>query len=108
MKGRLIASAALTVAGCAALALPTFKPVLTDTYKTAKGTKLDACTTCHMAGVKLNPYGTDLKKVLDAAKSKKLTADVLKKVEALDSDKDGVKNLDEIKKGTNPGDAKDK
>ena len=30
------------------------------------------------------------------------------KIEALDSDGDGVKNIDEIKAGTNPGDAKSK
>jgi hypothetical protein len=41
------------------------------------------------------------------AKTKKLTADIFKKVEDLDSDKDGVKNLAEIKADKNPGDAKE-
>jgi hypothetical protein len=48
----------------------------------------------------LNAYGKDLKesgKPADFAK-----------VEAKDSDGDGVKNADEIKAGTNPGDAASK
>lgn len=108
MKVRLIASAAMALAGCAALALPSFKPLLGQAYKVPKGSKLDACLPCHTAGVKLNVYGADLKKVLETAKTKKLTADLMKKVDTLDSDKDGAKNVDELKKGTNPGDPKDK
>jgi hypothetical protein len=106
MKVRLIATAALTAAGCAAMALPGFKAPFAEAYGIKKGAKLDSCVGCHTAGVKLNVYGADLKKVLEAAK--KLTADLLKKIDTLDSDKDGVKNVDELKKGTNPGDPKDK
>ena len=36
-------------------------------------------------------------------KQKAVNKQVLTKVEQLDSDKDGVKNIDEIKKDTNPG-----
>ena len=108
MKVRLIASVAMTVAGCAALALPSYKAPFATAYGIKKGTKLDSCVGCHSTGVKLNPYGADMKKVLADAKTKALTAEILKKLDALDSDKDGVKNVDELKKGTNPGDAKDK
>jgi hypothetical protein len=75
-------------------------------YPDAKA-KLGKCTTCHTTAmpkkdsVDLNAYGKDLfDKAYDKAKK---TYD-FKKVEALDSDGDGVKNADEIKAGTNPGD----
>lgn len=88
-------------------ALPGFLSEFQKTYKAPKGSALDkaACTTCHIGRTtKLNPYGADVKKAMLAMKGKKVTADVLKKVEQLDSDKDGVKNLAEITKGTLPGD----
>ncbi|MCW5942813.1 MAG: hypothetical protein KIS66_11305 [Fimbriimonadaceae bacterium] len=40
--------------------------------------------------------------------TKVLTGSVLKKVEGLDSDKDGVKNIDEINADKMPGDPKSK
>lgn len=60
------------------------------------------CAACHTGkmGGKLNKYGEDLKKA--AGGEKKLTADILKKVEGLDSDGDGKKNIDELKAGTLP------
>ena len=70
-------------------------------YPDAKA-KLGKCTTCHTKPMpkkedpSLNAYGTELQKtgkVPDFAK-----------VEALDSDGDGVTNIAEIKAGTNPGD----
>ena len=75
-------------------------------YPDAKA-KLGKCTTCHTAAMPkkdswdLNAYGKDLyEKAFDKATK---TYD-FKKVEGLDSDGDGVKNIDEIKAGTNPGD----
>lgn len=67
-------------------------------YPDAKA-KLGACATCHTADVPaLNSYGADLKKAeFDFAK-----------VEPLDSDGDGAKNLAEIAALTAPGDAKSK
>ena len=69
-------------------------------YPDAKA--LAKCATCHTAAMPkkgaadLNGYGKDLKEKggspIDFAK-----------VEALDSDGDGAKNIDEIKAGTNPG-----
>ena len=70
-------------------------------YPDAKA-KLGKCSTCHTKAMPkkgeadLNAYGKDLKETGKPAD--------LAKVEAKDSDADGVKNLDEIKAGTNPGD----
>jgi hypothetical protein len=54
-------------------------------------------------GGKLNPYGLDMQTEMKKAKSKKLTPAILKELENLDSDKDGKKNIDEIKADSNPG-----
>lgn len=90
-----------------AFALSTFTKTFTTTYKIEKTSKLGKamCGTCHVGakGGKLNPYGTDLMKAMTAAKTKKLSLEILKKVENLDSDGDGMKNLDEIKKDRFPG-----
>ncbi len=66
------------------------------------GGKLDSCLTCHQsqaaAKENLNPYGTDF-----AGANHDFAA-----IEGKDSDGDGVTNVDEIKKGTFPGDPGDK
>jgi hypothetical protein len=73
-----------------------------EKYPDAKA-KLGKCSTCHTKAMpkkgeaELNAYGKDLGKDLDFAGA-----------EAKDSDGDGIKNLDEIKAGTNPGDAASK
>jgi mono/diheme cytochrome c family protein len=109
---RLGMVAGLSVLTVAALALPAMVAGFKAAYPKipAESALMKAgCATCHVPkSTKLNPYGADLKKALEAAKTKKLTADVLKKIESLDSDKDGVKNGEEIKKGTLPGDPKSK
>jgi hypothetical protein len=69
----------------------------------ASGTKLDSCTTCHQAGAApsqetLNPYGADF-----AANNHDFAV-----IEPLDSDGDGVTNIDEINGGSFPGDPADK
>lgn len=77
-------------------------------YPDAKA-KLGKCTTCHIKPLpkkedhESNAYGKDLAKTLLDAKAEKKLYD-LAKIEDLDSDGDGVKNIDEIKAGTNPGD----
>ena len=74
-------------------------------YPGAKA-KLGKCTTCHTAPLpkkdawELNAYG---KALYEKAFDKATKAYDFKKVENLDSDGDGVKNIDEIKAGTNPG-----
>ena len=110
MKASWLAMAATAaLVSTAAVALPVFTPVFTDLYHPKAGSALakGSCATCHVGHTKaLNAYGGDLKKAL--AGSKTLTPAALKKVEALDSDKDGVKNGAELKKGTLPGDPKSK
>ena len=61
------------------------------------------CTVCHPQGnfKGLNEYG---KAYLDAGRS----VEAVKAIDALDSDGDAVSNADEIKAGTNPGDATSK
>jgi hypothetical protein len=93
------------------MAHPAFVPTFTAKYKVTPGTPLaqSPCASCHIGmSPKLNPYGLDLQKAMKAAKAPVLTAAILAKVEKLDSDKDGVKNIVEIKAGTLPGDPKSK
>ena len=61
------------------------------------------CTVCHPQGnfKELNSYG---KAYLNAGRS----VDAVKAIDAQDSDGDGLSNADEIKAGTNPGDASSK
>jgi len=82
-------------------------------YPDAKS--LHKCSTCHVKALpkkdgdhELNPYGKDVlaKAIVDPKAAKKVIK--FEKIEALDSDGDGVKNIDEIKAGTNPGDPKSK
>jgi hypothetical protein len=63
---------------------------------------------CHVKGKELNVYGKDVQKAMQEKKTKDLTAEILKSIEKLDSDKDGVSNGDELKAGTLPGDPKSK
>ena len=92
----------------AAVALPPFVADFAKAYKIPAGSALSKanCASCHVGmTAALNAYGKDLKKVM---KNKKLDVVALRKVEALDSDKDKAKNGAEIKAGTLPGDAKSK
>lgn len=66
----------------------------------------DKCTVCHLTmkgGKTLNAYGKDIQAAMHAKGTKKLTEDILKGVENLDSDKDGMSNIDEIHADRNPG-----
>lgn len=65
------------------------------TYPSSK-TASFSCKICHESVPKLNYYGIDLQKANHDFRA----------IEQLDSDGDGVKNIDEINKGTNPGDKK--
>jgi hypothetical protein len=102
---RLLSVSSLCLVAAAALALPAFVKVFSDAYKLKPTSDLGKakCMACHESkmGGKLNAYGMDLTKAL--GKTKTLTPAILKKVEGLDSDKDGKKNLDEIKAGRLPG-----
>ena len=104
---RLFAIATLLAIFVVAMAMPTFSKAFNDTYKVKKDSTLEKakCSLCHVSakGGKLNPYGIDMQKEMKTQKTKKLTAEVLKALEKLDSDKDKITNLDEIKKDALPG-----
>ncbi|HEX5855057.1 MAG TPA: thrombospondin type 3 repeat-containing protein [Thermoanaerobaculia bacterium] len=95
-----LASAVALVAG-SALAGVDAQKLMGTTYPGAPKAK---CGTCHTKAMPkkgdadVNAYG---KALGTAKKDGKFD---FAKIEKLDSDGDGVSNLDEIKKGTNPGD----
>ena len=80
---------------------PEYLSQFNEKYGTT-GSKLDSCLTCHQSQAatkeNLNPYGTDF-----GGANHDFGA-----IEGKDSDGDGVTNLDEIKKGTFPGNPGDK
>ncbi len=102
----VILSLGLILAAGNALALPPMLKVFETTYVIKEDSKIHkaSCGVCHVKAPVLNPYGKQLKTLLDAAKTKTLTPEMLKKIEKLDSDKDGVVNLAEIKADSLPGD----
>lgn len=108
---RAVALVGLMLLGGAATALPVLR---TDFLKLAgikSGSKISAeqCTLCHLPnGTKLNPFGLDMQKAMKAAKTRKLTAQVIKQLATLDSDKDKFTNEREWKADTLPGDPKSK
>lgn len=73
-------------------------------YPTAKA----KCATCHVKPMvkkgdsELNAFGKDMMKFVVDPKAEKKTFDWAK-LEPLDSDGDGKKNVDEFKAGENPG-----
>lgn len=81
-----------------AAARPTYLAAFKENYNT-DGTKLDTCNTCHTSGggSPRNPYG------LEYSTGGRDFASI----EALDSDNDGITNIDEINALTFPGDSKD-
>jgi len=96
----------LMVTGPAAMALPAFLTTFKGYYKPDPASDLAkaSCKTCHQpTGFKVNLYGNDLCTAMAKTNTKVLTPEILKSIEALDSDKDGVSNIDEIKAGTLPG-----
>jgi mono/diheme cytochrome c family protein len=95
-----LASAVALVAG-SALATMDLQKQMGAAYPDAPKAK---CSTCHTKAMPkkgeadVNAYGKAL------GETKKDGKYDFAKIEKLDSDGDGVSNLDEIKKGTNPGD----
>lgn len=91
----LLVVAALPLAG----ATPDYLSQFNAKYGTA-GTKLDNCSTCHTGtpnAANINPYAADF-----AGNNHDFAA-----IEGLDSDGDGVMNIDEINARTFPGDPND-
>lgn len=97
----VISAIGFAVVSPTASSLPEYLSQFNEKYGTSGG-KLDSCMTCHQSQAasrdNLNPYGTDF-----GGANHDFAA-----VEGKDSDGDGVTNLDEIKKGTFPGDPADK
>lgn len=107
--------AGLVVAGLLfsviAWARPAFMKVFMQTYKIRSSSKLGKaqCAICHPSKTMtetLNPYGKDIQAAMKAKKAKMLTKDILQSVASMDSDKDGFRNIQEIKADTLPGDPK--
>ncbi len=79
--------------------------VFQKNYTISKESKIGtaSCMNCHISkkGGKLNPYGLDLKAAMKAAGTgKKMTTEVLAKVEGLNSTKVGGTNIEKIKSDT--------
>jgi hypothetical protein len=111
MRVRLICTVALSACALAATAMPVIRADFLKLNKIKPTSKVAQaqCSLCHLPnGNKLNPFGSDVKAAMKAAKSKKLTPEIIKAVGTKDSDKDGVKNAAEIKADTLPGDPKSK
>ncbi len=104
---RFVLALMVTTCGALAFALGSFGSVFETTYGVPKGSALSQakCSVCHVnvRGGKLNPYGLDLAVVMKAAKTRKLTPELLHKIDDLDSLKLGTKNIARIKAGKNPG-----
>jgi hypothetical protein len=101
----------LMVLSVTAIAKPPFLKTFEATYKIKETSNLHkaGCAICHAGGPpKLNPYGEDVKKQLETSKAEAVTPETLKKIEKLDSDKDGFTNIKEIKADTLPGDPESK
>jgi cytochrome c peroxidase len=103
---KFLAALAMIAFSTSVLATMELQKDLVAKYPTCKAN----CATCHVkkmakkGDAELNVFGKDMvaKAIVDP-KAEKKTYDY-KKIEALDSDKDGKTNLEELKAGTNPGD----
>lgn len=104
---KLLFTCIAIVAFVIAAAMPTYTKTFNTTYKLKSTSKLSkaACSVCHTSrtGGKLNLYGAAIQTEMKKAKTTKMTLAILKKVEALDSDKDGCINLCEIIADRMPG-----
>ena len=106
MKRTLTATLLLGI-GAIAMSLGNYNAMFHKTYdlNTTSTVGKANCMACHekKSGGKLNSYGLDLSKAMKAAGAKKLSVDILKKVEGLDSNKNGKTNLEDIKSDVLPG-----
>lgn len=79
---------------------------LKEAYPDAKSA---SCKVCHLNAIgkkgELNTYGEALQQSKAPGDAKTLTSAEILAIDANDADADGATNGDEIKAGTNPGDA---
>ncbi|MBT4790611.1 MAG: cytochrome c3 family protein [Halobacteriovoraceae bacterium] len=78
-----------------AMALPVMEKLLVEKYPSVANTPVASCSSCHMPAIQsgLNRFGLDYKKY----------AFNFSKIEGLDSDKDGISNVKELKSKLFPG-----
>jgi uncharacterized membrane protein len=88
---------------------PDFLDVFTTKYAIKENSVLGekSCAACHISDSDygLNPFGKDVAKQLLSDPRKVFSPATLQAIEALDSDQDGVPNIDELHAGSLPGDA---
>jgi hypothetical protein len=85
-------------------ATPGSTPIFCQKYPKSLGceTQQASCNICHTTAPALNPYGDDIVKNL-TGNIDVVLLEALDKIENLDSDGDGVKNIDEILNNGAPG-----
>lgn len=94
----------ILIAGLAAQAKPIYFSELQAHYSSMQ--LKHRCQTCHgTSGGFLNPYAKDFA-ALKAQQEERNYALLFQGIEALDSDGDGISNLEELLQGRNPGDAR--
>jgi uncharacterized membrane protein len=110
IDARKVAVASLMATTASAFSESEFLDLFAKKYSIADNSQLaeKSCGICHVSDedFSMNPYGREIKKDMAAVGAKTLTEAILAKVEPLDSDGDGVPNLDEIRANTFPGDPK--
>lgn len=86
-----------------AFAKPPYLNELATAYPGSQVINTTKCQTCHNNGKALNVFGTDYSKIVRLGGLER--SEAFKKLGLIDSDNDGVSNLEELLKGTNPGKA---
>ncbi len=97
MRSCFLAILAVCVFALPVHATSAYKAAFEQAYPAAVGTRIDACTLCHVAPPVRNSYGAALKSANFDFKA----------IEAADSDGDGFTNLQEITALTFPGNGAD-
>ena len=94
-----------------ASARPEAPPIVCETYPDAAicAGQLATCELCHVSTwpASWNAYGAKLITALDGEDFEAGLPDAMRGLDGEDSDEDGIGNLEEIDRGTNPGDAED-